>query len=245
MNNNNLKTLVFLGLPRTGTCSFYYMIKHYKEIAESKIKEPFVRSIYRDIFPRNYMNEFKITNKTKILFDCTPAPYFYNYNTVKKIQKEYGFDIKIIYPVRNPFDRIYSNIKLHLVLYKDFYHTNGILDIDKILKFISEFMLYSISLKFAYKITNDVFIFRFDEWNMNEIFNFIGIEYIDNIKMDKINSFNVFYTDEYKKVREQLDYCWSNNFKKIAEIILIDLQKIKDKVYVEDWIKQAENILRG
>jgi hypothetical protein len=240
--------LLFLGPPRTATSSLHNLLSKHHKISPSRIKEPFNKSPFRDIFPTRYFNEFKLINeKIDILIDGTPCAYNFFQDKVKKIP----MSKKIIYPVRNPFDRVYSTIKQTIitnhkkyadVVFPSYIKENLKVDLDKLIKYIP-YMMDSIHLERAFEVTNDIFIFRFDKMNTDNIFDFIELEPVSE-KLPKLNNMRIWYThNEYKEIRKTIDIFWSEKRKDISKIVLDNLHKIKKYVDVEDWIEEANNIL--
>lgn len=254
----NIK-LVFLGAPRTATTSLWYALKEHEKIAIPKNKEHINYSSKRELFPEEYIKEFQINENTEILLDGTPCAYNYYHDLVKRIVYNFKFNVKIIYPIRNPFDRIYSNIKQNIITYHYWkpewgkkydvpYIKNGKVDGSKILNFLPH-SRDGLNLYYAFDITDDIFIFRLDQLNINDIFKFIGIKPI-NVNLKIMNQMNKeWFSDEFNNIRMDIDYYWNLYRKEIAEFIREDLYKLKNskrvKINVEDWIEQTENILKG
>lgn len=239
--------LAFLGAPRTSTKSTWDALSKHPEIAESKIKELFNRSIYKDIFPRKYFDEFKITKRSKILLDGTPCAYHFFKRQVEKI----NIEKKVIYILRNPFDRLYSSIKLNCVIrsskdyeihknpqYPSYITYNGRLITKNILEYLPK-MLDDLYIRSAYEIANEVYITRFDKSNINDMLEFMKV-FPMNIELKRRNSMDFWENDPQKPI---LDAFWNDNLKEIAKIVLTDLYKVNDKINVEDWIIETENIL--
>ena len=251
--SDNLK-LVFLGAPRTGTKSMWIALSKHSEIANSIVKEPWNRysldeTIYMSKNINFYKKKFNIKHISKVLLDATPCAYNYHYNYVKNIK----MPIKIIYPIRNPFDRLYSTVKQNIVSYffhwidkreHDFIKSKTELDYDGLLKFLI-YSVDSVNIDWAYKITKNVFMPRFDDIivDMKQMFDFLNVIPIEK-KLDRHNSMNELWEENiFDKMRHDVEYFWNKNIKTISKIIIDDLYKIKDYVYVEDYIIEAENIL--
>ncbi len=237
--------LLFLGSPRTATTSLFNALSKHEDITVS-IQKEIMNYENKKLLESNYLDYFKPPH-TNVILDGTPNTYKYHSDIVKKIVKKFGFNVKIIYPVRNPFDRIYSMIKQNIVVWDDWKYPLIQCPFGDInLKELNRYLFIhrdSENLKHAYSHTNDVFIFRLDQLNMNDIFNFIGVEPID-IKMGKHNGMRVWDEEPYENHKRIVDEHWAENFKSIAEAILDDLNKIKHRVYVQDWIEEAEMIIR-
>jgi len=238
--------LVLLGPPRTATTSLWTALKKHDEISTSK------KELIRKVSPNKYLNQFKINENTKAILDGTPCSYHYYNELVKKLKLIYGFNVKIIYPVRNPFDRIYSTFKQNII-----HHTNwnmewgeppkflpfiidkNKIDTNKILECFPVNM-DSLNLQNAFDVTNDVYIFRLDEMDIKKILNFINVKQ-QNIILYKSNSLN----NEWNEcdVKNQFDNFWNNNLKEISKFIIDDLNKIQKYVNVDDWINQAKGMI--
>jgi hypothetical protein len=236
--------ILFLGAPRTATHSLFDLLRKHPNITYSVIKEPFNDSPYKDIFPYRYFSEFKLINQdTKYLLDGTPCAYSFFTDKVIDIPGKK----KIIYPMRNPFDRVYSTIKQTImtrkyndkkVQYPSYLSENLDINVDKLIKYIP-FMMDSLHLEKAFTVTDDVFIFRFDKMNMKDIFGFLELDPIDG-ELETLNRMRIWEKDDHKKI---VDKIWRENFKTIANIILNNLMEVKKYVDVEDWIEEANNIL--
>jgi len=246
MNNY---TLALLGPPRTATSSFWSTFSQHKNIACSKMKEPMHRSYKRFIYPRGYLDEFLVDENTKVLLDGTPSAYFYFFERIKRIKETFK-DIRIIYPLRKPQDRLYSTIKMivlsyviniDVIKYPDFVINSLKIRKDKLLDSFS-LLWDSIHLEHAYRITDKIFITRFDDINLKDIFNFLEVDPIP-ISLVKRNTLPQWNTSVYDNVRGDVDSVFLENRQKINEMILDDLIKIRDRVYVEDWIDETKNIL--
>lgn len=221
--------LAFLGSPRTATTSLWKTLSKHKEITGSIIKEPFNDSIKKVIFPISYLNEFKITEDTKVLLDGTPAAYHFFYDKVSKIE----MPIRIIYPMRDQYDRIYSTIKQMVITYSKwkkypnphpFMERRYEIDIEK-LKHVVPAMLDYENLKNAYRVTNDVLIVKWEDLNIWDICEFLGVEPID-IELPKQNSMiETWNSSHSKKAKEQLDNFFHNN-KKLDYLIKEDRRKV-------------------
>ena len=97
--------LTYLGAPRTATTSLFTALSNHKAIAPSVKKELFNEMKFdQDV----YLDQFVTTEDTKILLDGTPCAYHY-FNYIMKMMVE-DTPIKIIYPIRDPYDRMYSTI---------------------------------------------------------------------------------------------------------------------------------------
>jgi len=246
--NNYILALV--GQPRTATSSIWRTLSKHENIARSRMKEPMNRSHRRFIYPRGYLDEFLINENTKVLLDATPGAYYYYFDRVKRIKEQFK-DIRIIYFVRKPQDRLYSAIKMMVIArgkninininYPEFIINSLKIRKDKVSD-VFHILWDSIHLEHAYMITDKVFITRFDNIILEDIFNFLEVEPIP-VSLNKSNEMLEWNMKIYDKVRIDVDSVFLENRQKINEMILDDLIKIRDKVYVEDWIDETKNIL--
>lgn len=228
-------TLVFLGAPRTASKSLWDAMSKHPQIAASREKEPFNNTNKKYMFTTDlYLDYFDITDETKILLDATPSAYFYYYEIVKRME----YPIKIIYPYRDPFDRIYSTIKQTIIShanhyfkrtkYPDFITGRFKIDETKLIDYIPT-LLDSRNLEYAFKVTDDVFI---DEMHnilahQGNVFKFLGIDHVD-LHIRELNKMNQWNTkNPYKEIREKV----SNWFYKNPELI---------KMIQDDYRKSAK-----
>ena len=108
---------ILLGPAKTGTTSLFFTLSQHSQICPSKIKETMNQ---KEFNPNKYLDLFKVNKNTKYLLEGTPAPYRTD-NRFEKHRKN-QFDkvisqgwvnkIKIIYPIRNPFKRLVSLMRL-------------------------------------------------------------------------------------------------------------------------------------
>jgi|SRR5210317_1192344 len=195
-------THAFLGAPRTATTSIWKVFNNHDEVACSIRKEPFNFSPKRVIFPEFYFKEFERTDKTKILLDATPAAYHYFFDKIKTLR----LPVKIIYPMRNPYDRIYSTIKQMILthalkpyLYKNHPFMRGKFDIDvDMLKYFIPTLLDYENISRAFKITEHVFIFKFEDMRVWDICEFLGVTPID-VELPKLNTMEKSWEAEHSK----------------------------------------------
>lgn len=240
--------LLFLGAPRTATNSIFHLLKNHPKISPTSVKEPFNTSLFKNVFPHRYFSEFKLIKEdTEILMDGTPCAYSYFKDKVIQIPIEK----KIIYPIRNPFDRIYSTIKQTIITnnmktadvkFPPYIMDNLNIDTNKLMDYLP-YMMDSVHIEKALYVTDDVFMFRFDKLNIKDIWNFIELDPIEEKKLEKLNEMKIWYKKPYNDIRNTVDLFWKKNRKEIAKLILNDLNKIKKYVNVEDWIEETNNIL--
>ena len=105
-----------VGFAKCGTTTLYDIMKHHPEIYLSSIKEPIYYGdkelcnrgfewYLKRYYPKK-INEKVIMEINPIIGRDVPA---------KKISKDFGKDIKIIFMIRNPIERLYSEFKMNLV----------------------------------------------------------------------------------------------------------------------------------
>lgn len=228
--SNDLK-IIFLGAPRTGTYSLWSALKNHENISCSKIKEPFSKNKNKKfLFGTDYyLKMFKIKEKTKFLLDGTPRPYCYNKEIIKKIK----YPIKIIYVIRNSYDRIYSSIKMSIIdkeSRNSFLLKNNKINEYEIMKIIRYFWKDSIILNDAYEVTNDVLIIKFDDiisGNLNPIFDFLNIKPIE-INFPHFNSMEKHW-EKMHEIKKQVDNFFIINKEEIDKIIKEDEEEIYKK----------------
>jgi hypothetical protein len=240
--------LVFLGPPRTGTYSTYLTLGKHEEVARSIRKEPMNSSKNRHIFPIKYFEEFRPNDKTKVLLDATPCAYSFPHQKPKvdmiKMEK------RIIYPFRNPFDRLYSNIKQQTIWYfrfgpqfrPSYINENYAYDESEILKWI-DYMLDRKHVDNAMK-TGKVLLFKFKDFNIAQILDFLDLTPMPSLRFMRSNTVNSWYLDKHKIHRLALDDIWRRNLKTIADMIYKDLEKMSSLIDVGDYMEDVERRVR-
>lgn len=106
-----MKKIVVIGGMKCGTSSLYHMFKEVDEVCLSKFKEPsfFTKRSKNGI--DWYKNQFETTEKTKYLMDVSPSySKVHLFPNCAQMIHDYDPDTKIIYIVRDPIERIISNI---------------------------------------------------------------------------------------------------------------------------------------
>lgn len=232
--------LTFLGAQRTATWSLWDVLGSHPNIAPSKMKEPFNTNRRYFFSTERYMNEFLWKEDTKVLVDGTPNVFYWNFDIVKKINHR----IKIIYPIRNPKDRIYSTIKLKIIshsnrynddlapndskLYPDFIVGKRKIDKNKIIDFIPQ-ILDSVNLDYAFRITNEVLIIPFEEitTDLTRVWEFLEVEPMD-VSIPKYNRMNHWYKKPFEKVKAEVDD-WIKDNKELENLIDNDSKILKEK----------------
>ncbi|MGL2966882.1 sulfotransferase family protein [Flavobacterium sp. XGLA_31] len=106
-----MKKIFVIGGMKCGTSSLYQMFKSNDEVCLSKFKEP---SFFTKRFQNGmdwYQNQFEPTEKAKYLMDVSPSySKVHLFPHCAKRIHEYDADARIIYIVRDPLERIVSNI---------------------------------------------------------------------------------------------------------------------------------------
>lgn len=104
-----------VGFAKSGTTTLYQILKQHPDIFLSSIKEPWFygkSEIYEKGF-NWYLNRFyrNIGNK-KIIGEINPL--LSDISIPKKIYNDFGSNLKLIFIMRNPVDRLYSHYKMEL-----------------------------------------------------------------------------------------------------------------------------------
>jgi hypothetical protein len=106
-----MKKIVVIGGMKCGTSSLYHMFKEVDEVALSKFKEPSFFTKRSKNGSEWYKNQFETTEKTKYLMDVSPSySKVHLFPNCAQMIHEYDPETKIIYIVRDPVERIISNI---------------------------------------------------------------------------------------------------------------------------------------
>lgn len=237
--------LVFLGHSRTGTRSLFGMLAKHYQIQKSRTKEPLnpfkLDSIFRD--PKMYLRNFKVKRYTKVLLDGTPEVYQHQQALMRSIKAlEWVSNLKIIYTIRNPIDKIKSYIKL-LKIFQ--IHTgsewasewfgdmvlNESVFLDRV-----RLTLDSEHLKSATSIADQVYVGNLYQINSKELFRFLGVEE-HTFKLEQKNQFPHWSSFD-KMVEEFLE----EHKDILKEMFLTDLTNIKTEydVNIDDIIKDVE-----
>lgn len=225
-------TLFFLGAPRTASKSLWMAFKKHPEIACSIEKEPFNSTSKKILFAstKRYLKMFNVLNE-KVLVDATPCAYFYYYDIVKRME----LPIKIIYVLRNPYDRIYSTIKQTIIThsiapfkktaYPDFIIGRKKIDKNKIMDFIPT-LLDGICIEHAFKVTRDILMVKLEDIieDLTPIYNFMGVQPI-NIKLPHYNKMTIWKSKIFDGVREDVEGFFTENKDEINEMIEKDRKK--------------------
>lgn len=245
--------LLLIGVPRTATKSLWNTLGNHYEISASQPKEVFNS---KPNFLK-FMNYFYIRPETKILLEGSPSSYNYHKEKLVYILKLFPeiSNIKIIYPIRKPHDRLYSNIKQICVsrmfghpCWSDFLRDDFSVDADLLLHYVENYFLDSWHIEKAKKFTSDILFFKFNEIQgyMSRILNFLEVE-DEKLELCKINSFStVLGTDTLKKTKRDLDMIFkigSVYRKQMNKYFIKDLEitETMTGVNLNEWREEIEN----
>ncbi len=104
-----------VGAQKAGTSSFFDIIKYHPDITMPSVKEVH----YFDIDANYqkgiewYQSFFPITNK-KVIGECTPDYLLYN-SVPERIRDTLGDNVKLLFILRNPIERAYSQFNFHIM----------------------------------------------------------------------------------------------------------------------------------
>lgn len=115
MNNNiNKPTFLGVGTQKGGTTSMYSILKRHPQIFLPNTKEIHFFDKNYDENSDIYYSFFKeAKTEHKAIGEITPN-YMYDPNVPERIYKNLGQDIKLIFILRNPADRAFSNYKMNI-----------------------------------------------------------------------------------------------------------------------------------
>ncbi|OQX76276.1 MAG: hypothetical protein B6D64_10165 [Bacteroidetes bacterium 4484_276] len=202
---NNLEAGInFLGVgtAKAGTTTMFYILKDHPQIFLPSVKEI-------QFFDRNYDNgmdwyfkHFKETQGQKAIGEITPN-YMYDAHAPKRILKHLGPDVKLIFILRNPADRAYSNYlmnygrKTELQSFEDAFNNDlKRMDTSEVYDDIFHYVkkgFYDVQIKRMLKSfskKNMLFLLFEEDFlkhrkkSFNRIYDFLGVERL-NISVDK------------------------------------------------------------
>lgn len=126
----NLPNFLIVGAAKSGTTSLYHYLKNHPEIFLSKRKEGIFFSglkgfngigsreynerIIKNI--KDYQELFQDVSNEKVIGDASPDYLFYYKESIDRIIKHLGNDVKIIIILRNPIHRAFSNYTFYTKL---------------------------------------------------------------------------------------------------------------------------------
>tara|TARA_Y100000590_G_C15725643_1_gene1015183 strand:- start:181 stop:1044 length:864 start_codon:yes stop_codon:yes gene_type:complete len=213
INNNRLPSFLIIGAEKAGTTSVSTILNSQKSIFIPKVKEVHYFSIYWDNNLEWYQDYFP-ENKKYILGEASPSYAVYPKvkNVPERIYKTIP-NVRLIYVIRNPFDRLISHYR-H-ALYNNWLPNNC--DIDESIKRLPQLIdtgkyFFQLQQYLEFFDKKQIKVVCIEKLNNNpnnfmNIFNFIGLE---NPKPVKIKRKNV--TNEKYFVPNYLDFLRKNKY---------------------------------
>jgi len=173
--------VLIAGVHKAGTTSLFTHLSRHPEINFSKVKETHYFSSHLKLpnnyydsraSYNNYMDFFKIkSNSNNIFLEASPEYMYAGKETIYKIKKELGNQVKLIFILRNPIEQIFSQ----------FSHKKTALKLDPSVSFDEYIRNKSLEDQKYYKHLKKWYL-NFDEKNIKIIF-------FDNLKSDPENVF--------------------------------------------------------
>jgi hypothetical protein len=127
--NGSFPNLVIAGAPKCGTSSLYFWLAPHPQVCASTVKETFYLADDVSRFNKtlnyqkdgldSYKNHFKNCEDAKIIFEAT-APYIY-YNTPLEVLPKLSPVPKIVFILREPARRLYSQFTFNKYKLKNFH----------------------------------------------------------------------------------------------------------------------------
>ena len=152
----------------------------------------------------------------------------FGYNYIKKTLEAVGFNIKVIYLIRDPVERLWSNIRMEKRLYEtisDQSDANAIKFCCKDNRWRPD-SLYEIAIKRLRNVFDkeNIYIGVYEEMFKNtkikELSNFIGIDYNPNLIKRKVNvspKFEKIDADIIKNARESFEQTYEFCYEKFPQ----------------------------
>jgi len=134
-----------VGFAKCGTTTLHEILKQHKDVKLPMIKEPFFYANY-NYYKRGfqwYIRRYYGPNnaKNKLVGEINPLIES-NFNA-KRIYKDFGPNLKLIFIMRNPVDRLFSDFKMWLLWGACFKNPqDNILDENTFSKFLDQFFEY-------------------------------------------------------------------------------------------------------
>lgn len=245
-------TLLLLGPPRTATTSVWKALIQHKDIAPPEVKELLNKLYYRYHLikrrPETFIQHFDIKENQKIILDGTPHAYILDGALLKDIQNQiYINNIKFLYVLRNPYDRLYSYLKIKLMTEEQPKVTGGYgfidlndINIDLFFHWLEKFFADRIEIKTMKEFSNDILFLRIDQMDPKKIFDFLQIENL-NIRIGHSNRNDEVWTrPKYEKIRRKIKMqIFDEQIDKLAKKFNEDINILQDitKINLSDWIK--------
>lgn len=123
MNNFPIKKLCFLiGAMKAGSSTLFDLLSSSQDICTSEPKEPMylAKTPLCEFTPMRFFENFRPSGYEKVALEGTTDnskyPYVVDVPKKLKILENFGYEIKIIYIIRHPIERIESHLR-HLALH--------------------------------------------------------------------------------------------------------------------------------
>lgn len=207
----NKPTFMCVGFSKCGTTTLYELFKQHPDIYLSNIKEPWYYSkysLYQKGFDWYIKRYYKNADASKIVGEINPD--LTSKQVAQKLYKDFGSNLKLIFIMRNPVERLFSNYKMNLK------HGFNFEKIDKHLKynyetgfthFIKENLKRDSNGKLILKHNNQIYKFVTGQYGaaIQEYLKYFPIENM------KFIIFEEFIKDEKKITQELLQFIGVNN----------------------------------
>lgn len=105
-------SFVIVGAQKGGTTALYSFLDQHPDISMSVVKETNFFSYNYDDNWKQYNKYFKLFSRGRILGEASPS-YMLKHDIVVPRMRAYNPRFKIIFILRNPIDRAYSQYKMH------------------------------------------------------------------------------------------------------------------------------------
>ena len=107
-----LPNFIFAGAPKSGSSSLFEYIRQHPDICMSDVKEPFFFDFNYEKGLQYYGDFFKHHNGEKIVGEATV--WYMSWPSVSKRMYETIPNVKLMFVLRNPIDRAFSNYMMDL-----------------------------------------------------------------------------------------------------------------------------------
>ena len=166
------------GSGRSGSTFLYSCLKQHPQILFSTIKEPSYFSKYYDLGEKWYLNHFKSRKDFPVVAESS-TQYFYSVEATKRIY-DFNPDFKLIFIIRNPVNRAFSNYNREVQMWGESRTFEEIIENDD--RYTWPAMYYThLSRYFKYFPSSQVKILIFEKFiknvenNLREICEFLKI----------------------------------------------------------------------